>query len=265
MLGKLMKYEFIAMGRVFLPLFGALLTFAAINRLLTRLPNTTPAAISIIVVSVLIGAIIVVTLILTIQRFRKNLLAEEGYLMMTLPVKTDHLILSKLFVATIFNFASVIVVVQAILILTPFDFAGFFAAENWFPIATNRYTYFFTSFELGLIFVKTLLVVILSTFSSILLLYTCMALSLFVNSRRGLFAFGAFIVITTVMQILGGIFTSIFFSSGIYRYVDRLMFEMNLFAETQLIMLTIIAVLLGVCAVFYFTTRYMLKRRLNLQ
>ena len=33
MLGKLMKYEFKATGRIFLPMFGALIVVAAVNRL----------------------------------------------------------------------------------------------------------------------------------------------------------------------------------------------------------------------------------------
>ena len=36
MLGKLIKYEFKATGRILLPLYGALLVFALINRLLFR-------------------------------------------------------------------------------------------------------------------------------------------------------------------------------------------------------------------------------------
>ena len=45
MLGKLMKYEFKAMGRIFLPLFGALLVASAINRLFIALDFTIPKVI----------------------------------------------------------------------------------------------------------------------------------------------------------------------------------------------------------------------------
>ena len=48
MLRKLMKYEFMATGRVFLPLFAALLIISAINRLFQNLDLRAPAVIGVI-------------------------------------------------------------------------------------------------------------------------------------------------------------------------------------------------------------------------
>jgi len=254
MLGKLMKYEFMAMGRIFLPMYGALIAVTLISRLLMLLPHTAPMTISTVVASVMIAAVAVITLILIIQRFRKNLLSDEGYLMMTLPVNTGSLILSKMFVATIFATASTLVSTLAIFILASGDFT----------LIINELEVYLSNIEARHVLVtfQVFVIAILATFASILLLYTCMALSLFVNKRRGLVAFGAFVGITTIMQIITAIVGAIVTFSFLF---DHSWFaNISSFAIGQLTILAITIVMLIQCAVFYFITRYMLKRRLNL-
>ena len=86
MLGKLMKYEFKATSRMLLPINGAMLLFALIIRLFMELNffQTGNMAISalatvmaVMYVMVIIAAF-VITLIVIIQRFYKNLLTDEG-------------------------------------------------------------------------------------------------------------------------------------------------------------------------------------------
>ena len=89
MLGKLLKYEFRATGRLFLPLYGALVIFALINALLLsfrEIPQL-PAVLAMLVNILLAIAVFVVTFIVMIQRFYKNLLSDEGYLMFTKKLK----------------------------------------------------------------------------------------------------------------------------------------------------------------------------------
>lgn len=106
MLGKLIKYEFKATGRTFLPLYGAILIVALVQRFLGRSSQELFeelnrigdfATIALVALFMALG---VITLVVTIQRFQKSLLSDEGYLMFTLPVKTRSLIASKMVVAT---------------------------------------------------------------------------------------------------------------------------------------------------------------------
>ena len=63
MLGKLLKYEFRATGRLFLPLYGALVIFALINALLLsfrEIPQL-PAVLAMLVYILLAIAVFVVT------------------------------------------------------------------------------------------------------------------------------------------------------------------------------------------------------------
>ena len=61
--------------------------------------KTILSVISMVGYVVLIISISAITLIIMVQRFYKNLLGDEGYLMFTLPVKTWQNVLNKLIFA----------------------------------------------------------------------------------------------------------------------------------------------------------------------
>lgn len=151
MLGKLMKYELKACGRIFLPLYLGILFLAAINGVnLGANFNTvdgfpmdpsalnTQTILSMILIALFV-ALFVITIVLTIQRFKKNLLDDEGYLMFTLPVKSSNLILSKFLVALIYGITSVIVALLSFFIIGAIggdfnisDFLYVFAQQSMF-------------------------------------------------------------------------------------------------------------------------------------
>ena len=260
MLKKLMKYELMATGRIFLPLYAALIVFTLINRLLQLLPVTAPQVISIIISVILMVGIMVLTFVITLQRFRNNLLSSEGYLMMTLPVSTDSLIISKMLAATIWNLASVIVVMASIFILIaqPFRLEDIaYALRSVWSLVSG------TPMQSIVYTVELLVVLMLSSFSGILLLYACMSLGMLVNKRRGLFSFGAYIVITTAIQTVCALIFALLLALNATDFLD--FSEFTSFSQIQAAILFWLAVAAAVCAAFYFLTRYMLKSRLNLQ
>ncbi|MCL2167215.1 MAG: hypothetical protein FWH49_08015 [Clostridiales bacterium] len=263
MLTKLMKYEFKATSRVFLPLLAALILLSIVNRLLNAIGQTTPMAIGTAATVALIVCIIVLTLVMSIQRFRQNFLSNEGYLMMTLPVSTDSLILSKLFVSVIWILANMLSLVVAVMIMISYEYTfrealqilqrlGSLIAEN---------PGYFTAYTLEII-----LLIILCLSSGILLLYLCLSLSMLVNKRRGLFAFAAFFVISSALQIAAAFANSIAAALGVTGYLRNLRLELwNPYSISQLFILISIAAQAFVCLLFYFSTRFMLKNKLNLQ
>jgi len=260
MLKKLMKYEFMATGRVFLPMFAALIVLSVVNKLLSYLSTDTPQVIGTVVSVMLMVGIFVLTLVLTLQRFRSNLLTNEGYLTMTLPVDTNRLILSKMFVSTVWIIASAIVVTASIMIMAMVSFS-FRDLANFFRNIYNILSINPTQFIIYII--EFIVLVVFSLFSGILLLYTCMSLSMLVNKRRGLFTFVAFIVITTAMQIIGTVMAVIGDSMNITKYFDFSRFDS--FGISQVAIFFVLTVEIILCVIFYFVTRYMLKNRLNLQ
>ena len=122
MLGKLIKHEFKATGRIFLPLFGALIAVCALSRVLLSMQLNIPAQIGVFLSVLMIFCVAIGVVALTIQRFNRNLIGSEGYLTHTLPVSVDSLIWSKLIAAMVWFVAGIITVIVAILILIESSF-----------------------------------------------------------------------------------------------------------------------------------------------
>jgi len=262
MLGKLMKYEFKATGRIFLPLFAALLIISIINRILSSLGFSTPSVIGTVVSVILMVGIAVLSFVLTLQRFRNNLLSSEGYLTMTLPTKVDNHILSKLFVATIWIIASCLVMAASIMIMAVNDIS--------FSAIGRTLSAFFENFrlsplELVIYAIEGVILAVVSLFSGILLLYTCMSLSMLVNKHRGLFGFGAFIVITTALQIISALLAVAANALNVNDFYYRVFGGIGTFKASQLIIAVVFLFEAILCVIYYFVTRYMLKNKLNLQ
>ena len=100
MLVKLIGYETKAFGRIMLPLYAAMLGFALITGLSLRFmpENFTsglPGVLLFMLYGILMMSIVVMTCVLSVTRFYKNLLGVEGYLMFSLPTDTGTLIASK--------------------------------------------------------------------------------------------------------------------------------------------------------------------------
>lgn len=117
MLGKLIKYEFKACGRTFLPLYISIILMSLIVGFSMNMNLFKIQGIAMVVLFGLFVALVVMTIMITIQRFRKNLLDDEGYLMFTLPVSSKQLIFSKYIVSFIYALLSVLVSVFSFLIM----------------------------------------------------------------------------------------------------------------------------------------------------
>ncbi len=132
MLGKLLKYEFKAASRNFLPIYGALILVALVDRLFRMRNINLGYDLTTLILVGLFIALGVLTLIVTIQRFSKNLLGDEGYLMFTLPVKSRQLISSKLIATVVWGILSGIVGLITCLILAV-DYATLNELINSWP------------------------------------------------------------------------------------------------------------------------------------
>lgn len=138
MLTKLLKYEYKATARVFLGLYLALFITAAIMGISVSFSDMGKAVsfltgmnvnangttfgnsmitIGTLVYSCLVIAMFVLLYVTICQRFYKNLLGSEGYLMHTLPVSPASLVLSKLLVALFWVAASVLMLFFTLVIL----------------------------------------------------------------------------------------------------------------------------------------------------
>ncbi|MBR5380998.1 MAG: hypothetical protein IK136_00080 [Oscillospiraceae bacterium] len=124
MLGKLLKHEFRATARVMLPLYGAVLILAVLANLSFAFVEATDSLFLHIlciffIVVFFIGVVgaFVLTIVVMVGRFYRNLLKNQGYLMHTLPVTAHGHIWSKLIVSLVW-FAATAVFIGIVFLLT---------------------------------------------------------------------------------------------------------------------------------------------------
>ena len=121
MLVKLIGYETKAFGRIMLPLYAAMLGFALITELSLRVMpedflSGLPGVLLCMLYGILMMSIVVMTCVLSVTRFYKNLLGVEGYLMFSLPTGTGTLIASKVISVILWSAMSTVTAVLAIVL-----------------------------------------------------------------------------------------------------------------------------------------------------
>ena len=266
MLGKLMKHEFKATGRMLLPIYGALLVLALINRLfLTLQLNSTAQRIADTVFTVfailyvmMIFAVFIATIIILIQRFYKNQLCDEGYLTNTLPVKAWQHITSKTLVSTIWCIVCTIAVVLSVLILL-------MKLSDVVPMATVIQKFFIEYFEtLGAngagYMIEFILMVLTSIISSILMVYVSLAIGNLFNKHRVAAALLAYLVLNFFTGLLSMVGIVAFDAFSSYYFMS---FSTQQSVHMMLSALNLYNIVLG--AAYFIGTNYILSRKLNLQ
>lgn len=264
MLKKLMKYELKATARYFLPLYLAILILSLFMGLrgfggsfLPILDVLLPAILGITFVGLM-----VMTFILIVTRFDKNLLGDEGYLMFTLPAKASTLISAKLLTAMLWLFATFLVFLLSITFITirELDIREIFEALRFIDVDP-------------LLVVLFLLVMIVSVVQSILHIYASLSIaqSRSITKNRILGGIIIFILISMVFNVLE---TAVTFSGGFLMQnttwfqiliEENYMQDFPAMMEAFKSMFTVLLVYTGAKAVlFYFLTKYHLERKLNL-
>ena len=269
MLRKLMKYEFKSTGRLLLPLYIVLIAFAFINKIFmgdlfvvtadsVSFLGTLPKVLSMFVYVGTMVAIFVVTFFITVQRFYKNLLGDEGYLMNTLPVKPWQNIFAKLLVALIWSVASMFVAFISILIMC---YEKGLLTEIFTGIPQILSELLNEGGFLGiLLLIQIIIAMILSGASAILMLYASISLGHLFDKRKILCSFGAYIVlnmatqtiIATLIAILGNVFFDFFQS-------------IEMFPGGNLLLLIINIGSLILSIAYFFICNYITTTRLNLE
>ena len=122
MLTKLLKHEFRATARIMGPLYLVLLAVALGFNFSARLMDSGNfvlnmlAALVVMAYVVAITAVFIVAFILMLQRFYKNLLGDEGYIMFTLPASVHQHVWSKLIVSAVWFIATGVVVFLSVFV-----------------------------------------------------------------------------------------------------------------------------------------------------
>lgn len=273
MFGKLLKYEWKAMMKTMLPIYGATLVLAAVNGFLfqsilggwmehSSLFSTMQIA-ALTLYMLILAVMGVFTAVMIIQRFYKGLLRQEGYLMFTLPVKTWKLIFSKACVSFAVTVLSAIVGIFSMGLFGGLDFfrtlyelpilMWAFLAEGY-KADSAAFVY------LALFALEILAGLAAAAFASIYELYFSMALGQLSRNHKVIWSVFWFMVVSTVMNLVA----MLLMGSG-----------MNLmdFAETteemtmrlHMVGLGMLAVQVVSMIILMIGTGYVLDRKLNLE
>ena len=274
MLRKLLKHEFRATGRIMLPLFLILLVTAvganfSVRGMLdtgSRFLNVLGALLVMAFVIAIMG-VCVMSMVVMVQRFYKNLLQDEGYVMMTLPVSVHQHIWSKLIVSAVWFALTLVVVCLACLIMA-FDVelvqqiaAGF--RELFQEIYRNLSTYY--AINGTAIVAEFLVLCFVGCCAMCLQFYAALAIGHSFPNHKMAWSVLWFFLIQFIMQFLGGMGIMLLDESWFHHLLLGWTDNISVMASVHLGMVTVILGEMVYGAVFYILTTYFLKKRLNLE
>ncbi len=267
MLGTLIKYEFKAVGRLLLPLYGAWL-IAAVMLGLSIGESAGNGPLFITLSGLLYGGAAMVSVILTcillIQRFYKNLLGNEGYIMFALPVPTSHHLVNKILSGAVWGTAGIIVAVLSGLLIAGFieGFGSIWENFHFFLLDTQLMMERAPSAILVVIeFIAVIFIAFAETAAKV---YAAIAVGHQWSGHRVLGAIAAFIGFGIIESLLGNILTRIL-NTGIFDGMLSVTADMSDMAALHLTMLGLIIFIAFVSAIYGFISWKLLDKRLNLE
>ena len=268
MLGKLIKHEFRATGRILLPLLGAELLLSVLAgfsvRGLDRVENIGILGVMYVTTLVVfflgLFALSVVAFVLMIQRFYKNLLRDEGYLSMTLPVSVDEQLFAKLIVSFVWFAAVGLLSIVSILTVTSIG-ARFGGVVNVDIGEIRDAVQSVGGGNLLLFLLELLLLGFLGSCATCLRCYSALAIGHSAADHKMLLSFVAYIVIGFALSVVRN---SVLL--GLLPSIDpgAILAGMSSALQFHALVLTGILIAAFYCALFYFVTRWFLKNKLNL-
>ena len=260
---KLLKYEWKACARTCLPLYGVLILMSVISRILYVIPKNAslafmlPAISSMLYMCVMVAAF-VVTAVILIQRFYKNLLGSEGYLMFTLPVTVSQHLLSKTIIAVVMMGLSGLSAMLSIGIFADMSFGVVFV-DMIKGLAQNG------GILLGL---EMFALIVLGIAGMALFLYLCIALGHLASRHRLMMSIVWYVVLSAVLQFLLLLVMMGAGNAVPQPFVDLMKVWFNGITPAgaaHLVLLFCCAAALIGDAVYFLATRWILVHKLNLE
>ena len=264
MLKQLLKYEFKATKRRYFGLYLALallsvvlgVTFRQEHALAhsTRFQNL-EVILMIVYISVIL-AIAVLCFVNTIQRFYQNLLGREGYLMHTLPVNENQLILSKLLTSMVWVLCSGLVGIVCITVMVSI---GVIDSETFGMVDWNSWKQLWQMLyeEIGPEFWVAMAWTILINLARLASLILCVYAACMIAHQFPKHVMVAGIVDVTY-RVVGVNVTGVSYGVTPMRWLTAAL-------GTDVGYLFCFAVTAAIAAAYFFLTRWLMKNKLNLE
>ena len=270
MFGKLCNYEWKYMMRFFLPMWGMLLVLGIINAfsaphwLFNYVSEGREIAGGLLFFALNMGfcAVIIVTMVVIIQRFYNGLLKDEGYLMFTLPVKSGMLINSKLLVSLVLMFLTGVVCLAAIMaiVISGIGWGDFWEGFVWIFRNSDL-----SGLEWTMMILWLIVLILVASASSLYKIYTAMALGHLAKKHRVGWSVAAYLGISFLGSAVSNIFMFNADWDAIGDALHRMVTGMSIPQSIVVMELVAIAFYAVLSLIYFFITRYILEKRLNLE
>lgn len=266
-MGKIMKYEFRSMFRLFIPLWLGILVLSLVNRFTlnlqfggNQLANFFSGLVMFLYVMGIM-AVLVVAFIFIILRFYRGVLKEEGYLTMTLPVSLDSIIWGKAAAGWLLMVLTILVCIASACVLALRNYM----LHDWLQVWERMVALSGGATPLVLILAQVVLSALLSVLYNILFLYLAMAVGHLAQKHKVGMSVLAYVVISTVLSTAYNYFLTPVILNFLMGYGFERLGTEEILATISNGLWIYLAVVVVTCAVFYVPTRYILHKKLNLE
>jgi hypothetical protein len=262
-----MKHEFRATSRIILPLFLVILVLSfGMSFVVRNGENVTNPVLETLVVIIAaayfisLAAVFIVLLVLMINRFRSNLLSDEGYVMFTLPVSVHQLVWSKIIVSCAWCAVTIVVVgLSGFIVAFDLSFMDQFRAafaELWQKL--NVYY----ALNGTAIVIEALILFFVAYAAGCLEFYSAMAVGYSFDRRKVLMSVVFFFGFQFVMQFIASVAMLGF---NLEEFMNNLFYNFGAMSSIHLFFGISILCTIIYGAIFYVITTQMLQKRLNIE
>ena len=277
MLGKLIKPELRGSGRTMLPfilvsLFLSVMAGLSMRAMEHQQDYSWFSILFGIVIFLFVAglmAVCIMSVVVVINRFRQNLLGDEGYLMFTLPVSVDQHLWSKLIVSAIWFAATALTCMLAVMLMLLCNINNF--EIDWSEVGYVMGELGRMMREFGILHLVGYCLELLAMFFvgacvSCLTFYCAMAIGYSFSNRKVLLSILAFFGIDILFSILQSSLIMLLNAiPGVERFLENLdLSRVNAAGSMHIVLLCWVLYLAIHAAVLYIPTRLLLKKKLNL-
>ena len=270
MLGKLIKHELKGSGRTMLPFILVSLALSvmagfSIRAMESQIDYSWFTIVFTLVISLFaIGliAVCVMAVVVVIERFRKNLLGDEGYLMFTLPVSVHGHIFSKLIVSFFWFVITWTVCILAMLLMLACNIRTF--EIDWASVGYVIREISGMIMDFGLMHIICYVLELIgmlfaASCLTCLHFYCAMAIGYSFANKKSLLSVVAFFCINFIISFIQSMLMSTLINFDV-----NLSINISDAAEIHLMLLGLMLYSAFWSFVLYLPTRLLLKKKLNL-
>ena len=270
MVKKLLKHEFMYYFRTFGMFLPIVLAIGVVTRIFILVGNgsvISDLAIgsSVLMLVVACVALVILSYVVSIVRFYKNMYSSEGYLTFTLPVTNAQHIFVKLLAAIVCEAICVVTVIAAVAIAISGEPLAELVRE--LGNALREFFYLYGAGNAIVFIIEAIVLFILSAVSGTLLYYACITVGQMAKKNRILMAFGAYFVYYVATQMLSTAFVIIIMileTSGALDAIEAWL-SANSVIAIHIYLCGAIVIGTALAAAYWLVTQHIMTKKLNLE